>query len=240
MISGELLRATEIVGGIVGTLSAAQSSLPELHLERTIARATEALEQLLGGLEVAVGPPPVPISQVRLKPPPKPKEEPKEVSTESAWDPEPISSEIEVSRCRAMLLEIIRRAAHDWVLYRQHDRLHLKQIAEDAFIWLFEEEPGHHWATMRKEEDRHITGFINICEELDLDPEVVRAHVRKMDVKSIMSAGRPAERRHREVQEEHNYSEHGVSTDVDVQSYGDSPHRSYYENQYAISTLGYA
>lgn len=117
----------------------------------------------------------------------------------SEWDPDSTEEHITASRCRALLLEVIRRAAHDWVLYRTHDRLHLRQIAEDAYIWLFEESPTHPWARIRVLSDNRLTSFLTICEILDLDPEFVRERVRGMTVQQIMSAGRPAEcRKHYE------------------------------------------
>jgi len=154
---------------------------------------------------------------------------------ESSWDPEPPSEHIEMTHCRALLLELIRRTAHDWVLYRQHERMALKQLAQEAFVWLFEEEPGHPWWEVRKEEGRFLTGFLTICDELDLDPEVVRSRVRQLDVKTILSAGRPPEKRKAPSEESH-YGEYVIAVDMDVQAYGDNPSRSFYENHYAVGT----
>lgn len=159
---------------------------------------------------------------------------------ESAWGPDPVHEQIEVGRCRALLLETIRRAAHDWVLYRISNRLPYKQIADEAYIWLFEEGPGHeHWKERIKEE-RLITAFLSICEALDLEPETVRARVKKMTVKTIMGAGRPPERRHsRESQDEVIYEEHSL-VDLNVESLDATDHySSRYEAQYATTTLGY-
>jgi hypothetical protein len=155
----------------------------------------------------------------------------------SGWDPDPVDVQIEDSRNKALLLEILRRAAHDWVLYRQHNDLALKQIAADAYVWLFEEEPGHQWWSVRQSEKRTVTAFLMICEAIELDPKNVRNHVRKLDVKTIMSAGRPAERRHLNTEEESGFPDHGVSVSTDINCLDDSPLRSSYENHFAVRTL---
>jgi len=156
----------------------------------------------------------------------------------TSWDPDPeaVPGHIEVSRCRALLLEIIRRAAHDWVLYRMSTKLDYKQIAEEARTWLFEEEEGHPNWLERNNNERYITAFVAICDALDLEPEVVRDRVRKMTIKSIMGAGRPAEKRHLQVAvEDMHYEEHGVM-DIhmeELESYEDG-YRSQYESQFSV------
>jgi hypothetical protein len=125
------------------------------------------------------------------------------------------------------------------VLYRQHERLELKQLANDAYVWLFEEEPGHPQHEERrtsmlevKREDgttelvkggRMITSFLSICDMVGMSPKVVRERARSMTAKSIMHAGRPAESRNRE-RESSGIEEHGVSVDYDYssESYGSS------------------
>lgn len=174
------------------------------------------------------------ITVVRLK---RPRAEEPESVQSSSWDPEPLDEQLEASRCRALLLEIVRRAVYDWVLYRQHDRLELKAIASDAYTWLFEEEPGHPAARRRQREGRGLTSLIAICEVLDLEPEQVRRRAKNMDVRAILTAGRPPEvRRRREVADDSDYQEHGVTGGLDVQGIGDDPGSSYYENQYFVST----
>jgi hypothetical protein len=93
------------------------------------------------------------------------------------------------------LLELIRRAAHDWVLYRTHNRLKLRQVAADAYIWLFEESPAHSWWRTRQEAGNGIMAFLTICEVLELDPTFVRNRIRELTIQQIMTAGRPSERR---------------------------------------------
>jgi len=121
---------------------------------------------------------------------------------ESAWEP---ASEREVSRCKALLLEVLRRAAHDWVLYRQHRKLDKRELARDAYVWLFEEDEHHPYrrdrlnAVFPGRADRGarvLTSFQSVCENLDLDPETVRACIKKMDARSIIASGRPPQQRY--------------------------------------------
>lgn len=108
---------------------------------------------------------------------------------------DPAQLEQEIRGSKELLLEILKRAVHDWVLYRLHTDLHQRQLAEDAYAWLFVEEPGHpHWV-VRVTEDRTITAFVTICELLDLDPEEVRRHIRRLQPEDVRNAGRPPERR---------------------------------------------
>lgn len=159
---------------------------------------------------------------------------------ESAWDPDPIEQQIQVSRCRACLLEILRRAAHDWVLYRTHSELEKRQIAEHAHTWLFEEGPGHSWWRQRHQPDGQVfTSFLNICEVLDLDPTFVRQRIRRLTPREIMTAGRPAERRGRS-SDEVAVTEHEVveMVSLDELDEGDNYPTSY-ERQFAVNTPGY-
>jgi len=152
--------------------------------------------------------------------------------TPSHWDPEPL---YEASRCQALLMEVIRRAAHDYVLYRQHRKLDLKMLADQAFTWLFEEEPGHPaWknrerALFRVEDEggqatvevgsRRLTSFISICEACNLDPEAVRQRAREMTVESIMRTGRHIERRKsRPNADAMSLETHSVVVDIDIDS----------------------
>jgi hypothetical protein len=111
---------------------------------------------------------------------------------------DPALVEQEITGCKTLLLEVIRRAAYDWVLYRTSRRLQHKRLAEDAYTWLFEEKPGHVNWVERDRVGKHITSFLSICSELDLDAATVRKYVRKLTVKNVMSVGRPAEYRRRE------------------------------------------
>lgn len=144
------------------------------------------------------------------------------------WDEDPA---LEASRCRALLLEVIRRAVHDWVLYRQHEKRQLKLLAQAAYVWLFEEGPDHaHWRErqqaafdVRGEQvkgARALTSFLSICDAVGLIPEDVRKRARAMTPESILRAGRPAERRPAR-DESVSIEEYGVWTDVDLNSLDD-------------------
>ena len=107
------------------------------------------------------------------------------------------------TRAKALLLEIILRAASDWVLYRTHKKMMFREWANHAQIWLFEEGPDHqNWKERRKNE-KLLTGFVSICEALDFDPDLVRRHIRKLTPQRIVSMGRPAEYRRRRTQAEY-------------------------------------
>lgn len=94
---------------------------------------------------------------------------------------------------RALLLEVFRRAAYDWVLYKTSRRLDQRQLAEDAYVWIFVEDEDHpNWQT-RKENDKELLSFLSICEQLDLDPAVLRRHVKTLTPNKVMSSGRPPE-----------------------------------------------
>lgn len=121
----------------------------------------------------------------------------------------------QVGCCRALLLEIIRRAAYDWVLYRLSSDLGNKRLAEDAFEWLFGEGDESKYAKERASSGKSLTSFLSICEVLDLGPEKVRARVRKLTIKDVMSVGRPAEKRHPPA-EECGFNEHEVHLDLEL------------------------
>ncbi len=169
---------------------------------------------------------------------------PEEEEERSAWEP---SSPYESSRCKALLLEVLRRAAHDWVLYRSHSKLQNREIAQDAFEWLFEEDEDHvSWReratavfTLDATEVtgvRNITSFLSICEVLELDPETVRTRVRQMDVQTIISAGRPAETRKLKSGEISGIEECGVMVGVDINSMPNHPYETHYESYGSVAT----
>jgi len=222
---------TELDPAIAAAVTAAIQALALAH---TLGAPKGPLEELVSRFSfLATG-----VHQAQ-KPQRRKRRKPRKILEEdvrSAWDPADHDEQLEVSRCRALLLEVVRRAAHDWILYRTSQRLHMKQVAEDAYIWLFEEGPGHSWWTMRKNCGSFITAFINICELLDLDPTFVRTQIRKLTVKQIMAAGRPAERRRQPT--EVSYMEHEVMSSVDLVSIDEDPNCvSQYEAHYAVPTL---
>jgi len=105
----------------------------------------------------------------------------------------------EINGCKALLLEIVRRAAYDWVLYRGSHRLLHKTLAEHAYHWMFVERDGGAEWTERGRHGKHITSFVGICEGLGLDVDLVRKHIKRLTPKNVLSVGRPAEYRRREV-----------------------------------------
>jgi hypothetical protein len=107
----------------------------------------------------------------------------------------------EIMGSKSLLLEIIRRAAYDWVLYRASRRMLHKKLAEESFTWLFKEEPGHKDWDERAQSGKQMTSFIGICAALDLDVDTLRGHIRKMTAKNVTSVGRPAEYRRVEIRE---------------------------------------
>ena len=170
------------------------------------------LEALTGALRAFRAPVDSPVSEPMKAPVPPPLHsvaQPEEL-VRSVWDPELPETIQEASRARALLLELVRRAAHDWVLYRTSRRMDQRELAQDAFIWLFEERPGHARWVIRQEEGRHLTAFLSICSLLDLDANFVRNKVRQMTPHGIKMAGRPAENRYKRGSEVEHYVEHSV------------------------------
>lgn len=108
--------------------------------------------------------------------------------------PDPIGAQTaQASGARSLLLEIIRRAAFDWVLYRSSRRIDQKLLAEDAYTWIFLENEHHpHWK-IRVAEGKQLTSFICICEQLDVDAERLRGYIRNLTPSRAMSSGRPPE-----------------------------------------------
>ena len=145
-----------------------------------------------------------------LRPPPPPEPE-----AASAWDPEEgVSGEIElelnpldddelmlqtINGCKTLMLEIIRRAAYDYTLYKSSRRMVQRVLADQAYRWIFMEKPGTVDWQHRQNEGKFVTSFESICESLDLDPDNVRSHIKRLTPKNVMSVGRPAEYRRRDV-----------------------------------------
>lgn len=102
---------------------------------------------------------------------------------------------LEIQGCKSLLLEVLRRAAYDWVLYRTSQRLTNRALAESAYRWLFLETSGTRDGHERARARKTITAFPAICELLDLDMEAVRRRIRTLTPQNVMSVGRPAEYR---------------------------------------------
>lgn len=161
----------------------------------------------------------------------------------SAWEPER-----DGLRCKALMMEILRRAAHDWVLYRQHKTLMKQELAEDAYLWLFKEDSDHALhreraaAELRTEEGemlkgaRLITSFLSICEHLDLDPNTVRERVKTMTVSAITGSGRKPEARWPK-REPADFVAHDVSVAMNIDAVYDDPNFvTQYESYGSIAT----
>lgn len=90
-----------------------------------------------------------------------------------------------------LAFEVMRRAAHDWVLYRDSLKPAQKLIADDAYHWIFVEEPGSEAWQERVRSQKQLTSFFSVCDILGEPPEVVRAYIKRLTIKEILSTGRP-------------------------------------------------
>lgn len=74
----------------------------------------------------------------------------------------------EMTNVKMLLAAVIRRAAFDIALYRNDKRLVNRRIAMQAARWMFEDD-----LVGKSREDRFIS-FLNVCEILNQDPNVIR------------------------------------------------------------------
>lgn len=163
-----------------------------LHIERTQAVLCETLEVMVDDA-LRIPPEHASVKELVWDSGETSRDAP-DVREEERW--EPCDATILASRCRALLLEVVRRAAHDWILYRTSRRRPFSLYAADAYVWLFEEGPGHPDYELRQGTEGAVLSLHAICEALDLDIEALRARVRSM-TKSSIATGRPAESRRR-------------------------------------------
>ena len=70
----------------------------------------------------------------------------------------------EVHWCQRLLAQIVRRAAVDMLLFRNHPDLKIRAIGQAAEEWLFVDNPDFSWT----------------CESLNISESVVRAHILGM------------------------------------------------------------
>jgi len=103
--------------------------------------------------------------------------------------------EQEVVGAKSLLLEVVRRAAADWVLYRSSTRLQNRVLAEEAWRWLFEEGPGLPEWDERRATGKELTSFLGICTILDFDPQELRNKIKELTAAQVVGMGRPAEYR---------------------------------------------
>lgn len=184
---------------------------PSVLIRQAVQTAAQETRLVIAGATLFTAPVPVPPVSAILELEP------------SAWDPEPVDEAAlvrvpvertpykrrtayetelliqEINGCKTLLLEVIRRAAYDWVLYRTSTRLLQRTLASQAYEWLFLEQPGHPSWRERAQEGKFSMSLIAICESLDLEPDNVRRHVKRLTPKNVMSVGRPAEYRRRDV-----------------------------------------
>jgi len=171
----------------------------------------------------------------------KEEKEEEDAYAESPWDPSSRMAQVNCHRCKALLVEVLKRAAHDWVLYRTSSKLDKKELALDAYKWLFKEGPGHPDWEAREVDGNTITSFLAICEALDLDPDNVRECIRKLNVPAILHVGRPAETRRSKKSKRggEEVQQHAVvDVSLDVLDQSDTVYMSQYEAHYATTTLG--
>ena len=95
---------------------------------------------------------------------------------------------------KALWVEVMRRAAFDWVLYAGSCRPLKRQLAQDAYSWLFLEDLDNSGKCF---EGYPVNSFLGICESLDLDPVSMRAGIRGLTLDRVKSLGKLPTRRRR-------------------------------------------
>jgi hypothetical protein len=192
--------AQAVLAKIHEPLRPANKRKPSVESQVEILKA--ALERLIGLIPDNTPAPAPPKRRLRaersIKAVPRPIVEPVPVDDFLPLSRDPGQRDQEITGCKTLLLEIIRRAAYDWVLYRTSHRMLHRMLAEQAYTWIFVEAPPHPDWIERAAEGKELTSFASICEQLDLQPEVVRSYIRRLQPKNVMSVGRPAEYRRKE------------------------------------------
>ena len=95
---------------------------------------------------------------------------------------------------RRLLSKIILRAALDWVMNRGSVDLWRKELADDAFAWLFLEMPGTREWEERVQDGCELTSFLGICSILGLHPETIRFGVTRMTPAQVLNLGKSPSR----------------------------------------------
>ncbi len=97
---------------------------------------------------------------------------------------------------RTLWIEVIRRAAFDWVLYKNSQKMARRQLAQGAFVWLFVEDRDHpNWHERVAEDGCALSSFVGICEALEFDPEALRDGIRRLTPTKIKTLGKLPMRR---------------------------------------------
>ena len=63
---------------------------------------------------------------------------------------------------------VVRRAAVDYVLYRDHTTTKLRKLGTDAESWIF------------SDEDESLSSFVSVCDILDLEPDLVKTKIKNL------------------------------------------------------------
>lgn len=63
---------------------------------------------------------------------------------------------------------VVRRAAVDYVLYKEHEKTKLRKLGNDAEAWIFSEEGDT------------LSSFTSVCDILDLDPGLVKSKIKNL------------------------------------------------------------
>jgi hypothetical protein len=98
--------------------------------------------------------------------------------------------EEEEQRCRGLLAAILHLAIREWVQYKGSVHPEKARWADDARHWLFVEDTNSLEWRYRQETGMQMTSFIAICQELGLNPTVVREKVKKLtreDLRKVVS-----------------------------------------------------
>ena len=97
---------------------------------------------------------------------------------------------------RTLWIEVIRRAAFDWVLYKNSQRMPKRLLAQDAYTWLFVENQEHpNWAIRKKTDGCTLSSFLGICAALGLDPDAIRTGIIRLTTTKIKTLGKLPMRR---------------------------------------------
>lgn len=87
---------------------------------------------------------------------------------------EPVSHD-RYSGIRTLWAKVIQRAAYDWVTYREHPKLSMRKLAEQAYTWIFEP-------------SAMFNSFNNACRYAGRNPEQVRDRIRHMTKEDVSKA----------------------------------------------------
>lgn len=63
---------------------------------------------------------------------------------------------------------VVRRAAVDYVLYKDHPKTKLRKLGNDAEAWIFSEEGDT------------LSSFTSVCDILDLEPDLVKTKIKNL------------------------------------------------------------